>query len=86
VSKHTHKSVSLSLLQEDCRGPSGLAMTDRGGFPAALVEKTKPIFEKSKRTQSQLKQGDTRNILDWTLAKNKPKQTQSMLAPSTAGG
>jgi hypothetical protein len=30
---------------EDYHGPSGLAMTDRRGFPERLVEKTKPILK-----------------------------------------
>ena len=51
-----------------------------------LFEKTKPIFKGVKWTYGQLIQGDTRNILNWTLGENKPNQTQFMLAPSIAGG
>jgi hypothetical protein len=35
--------LEFCLYEEDCRGPLGLAMTDHGGLPAVLVEKTKPI-------------------------------------------
>jgi len=34
--------------KEDFNGPSGLAMTNHGGFPVWLFEKTKPIFERAK--------------------------------------
>ena len=42
----------------------------------ALFEKTNPIYERMKLTQSQLQQRIISNICDWTLGENKPNQSQ----------
>jgi len=43
-SKPILNGMDIILNTEDCRGPTGLAMTECGSFPAGLLEKTKPIL------------------------------------------
>jgi hypothetical protein len=42
------RTLNSGYNTEDCHGPSGLAMINRGGFPAGLVEKTKPMLKWAK--------------------------------------
>ena len=42
------KTLTFTILSEDCRGPPGLAMTANGNFSAEPFEKTKPILRKGK--------------------------------------